>query len=97
MSKPVGDDKVTAPDVEAGDGQSQMADTKLEVPADADIAAGFLLNTDRYGELSPEAEKRLKRKLDWFMIPMVSLDVLKILIHCILKSLVVSRCHSWSG
>ena len=37
----------------------------------ADKAAGFLLNTEGYAELTPEAEKRLKRKIDWFMIPMV--------------------------
>ncbi len=46
---------------------------KHEAPAQADQAAGFLLNAEGYGPLSPEAEKALKRKIDWIMIPMVSM------------------------
>lgn len=68
------DDKVAMPDIEPGDNQSQTVDGKLDVPADADKAAGFLLQGgEDYGELTPEAEKRLKRKIDWFMVPMVCL------------------------
>ena len=71
MSNPASDDKVTAPVVQASDTRSQKGDEKLVVTVNADKAAGFLLNTEGYAELTPEAEKRLKRKIDWFMIPMV--------------------------
>tara|TARA_R110002060_G_scaffold38628_1_gene49892 strand:+ start:1405 stop:1626 length:222 start_codon:yes stop_codon:yes gene_type:complete len=71
MSNPASDDKVTAPEVQASDTRSQKGDEKLVVTENADKAAGFLLNTEGYAELTPEAEKRLKRKIDWFMIPMV--------------------------
>ncbi|KAL3424268.1 hypothetical protein PVAG01_03549 [Phlyctema vagabunda] len=43
------------------------------VPADADRAAIFLLNSHGYGDLTAEAEGRLKRKIDWVMIPMLFL------------------------
>lgn len=71
MSNPAADDKVAAPEVQASDTRSQKGDEKLVMTENADKAAGFLLNTEGYAELTPEAEKRLKRKIDWFMIPMV--------------------------
>ncbi|PVH79121.1 MFS general substrate transporter [Cadophora sp. DSE1049] len=73
MSNPASDDKVTAPEVQPSDTQSQKGDEKLIVTENADKAAGFLLHTEGYAELTPEAEKRLKRKIDWFMIPMLFL------------------------
>ncbi|KAH8812533.1 major facilitator superfamily domain-containing protein [Xylogone sp. PMI_703] len=36
-----------------------------------DHAARFLANVDEYPPLSPEAEKRLLRKVDWIMIPVL--------------------------
>ena len=77
MSKHPVDDKISTPDVEIGDNQSQHQNEKLQQPNDVDRAAGFLLNAAAYGELTPEAEKRLKRKIDWVMIPMVSLFFLQ--------------------
>lgn len=75
MSTLASDDKVTAPEPEVrpSDTRSQKGDEKLVVTENADKAAGFLLTTEGYAELTPEAEKRLKRKIDWFMIPMLFL------------------------
>ncbi len=95
MSKPTSDDKIAAPEVETSDNQSQNVDAKLESTADADKAADFLLNADGYGELTAEAEKRLKRKIDWFMIPMVCRYCLYE--NILLTDLVVSRCNPRCG
>lgn len=43
-----------------------------DIPATADLAARFLLNAEGYGNLTPEAEKKLLQKIDWVMIPMAS-------------------------
>jgi ACS family allantoate permease-like MFS transporter len=72
MSKPMNDEKISMPDIETADNHNTAVDGKLDIPADADKAAGFLLTAEGYGELTPEAEKSLKRRIDWFMIPMVS-------------------------
>jgi ACS family allantoate permease-like MFS transporter len=72
---PMPDEKAAMPDVETTDNHSQAVDGKLDVPEDVDKAAGFLLNAEGYGELTSKAEKRLKRKIDWFMVPMVSLTI----------------------
>ena len=37
-----------------------------------DEAAKYLVNAENYGPLTPEAEKKLVRKLDRWMLPMVS-------------------------
>jgi len=74
MSKSSMEKKVSAtPDVEVAltPTHTTAHDAKVAVPVDADKAANFLLNTEGYDELSPEAEKRLKRKIDWVMVPMV--------------------------
>ncbi|KAN0099339.1 allantoate permease [Hyaloscypha variabilis] len=73
MSMPMPDEKAAMPDVETTDNHSQAVDGKLDVPEDVDKAAGFLLNAEGYGELTSKAEKRLKRKIDWFMVPMLFL------------------------
>ncbi|KAH8749465.1 major facilitator superfamily domain-containing protein [Hyaloscypha finlandica] len=73
MSKPMNDEKISMPDIETADNHNTAVDGKLDIPADADKAAGFLLTAEGYGELTPEAEKSLKRRIDWFMIPMLFL------------------------
>lgn len=45
----------------------------------ADLAANFLLTTENYAVLTPESEKRLKRKIDLIMVPMVSSPNSKVL------------------
>jgi MFS transporter, ACS family, allantoate permease len=72
MSKPMNDEKIAMPDIETADNHNTAVDGKLDIPAGADKAAGFLLTAEGYGELTPEAEKSLKRRIDWFMVPMVS-------------------------
>jgi hypothetical protein len=84
------DDKVAVPDLETGDSQSQHVGDKLGVSPDADKAAGFLLNTEGYEALTAEAEKRLKRKIDWFMVPMVEISV--VFAYLLLLS---SYSYSW--
>jgi len=64
---PIGDNKIDTADIE---GENALKTTDL--PADADLAADFLANTDGYGPLTSEEEIKLKRKIDWTMIPMVS-------------------------
>ncbi len=67
MSKEAIENATPAVDIQVSDDV-----VKQEAPAQADQAAGFLLNAEGYGPLTPEAEKALKRKIDWIMIPMVS-------------------------
>ncbi|RDL33049.1 Uncharacterized protein BP5553_08488 [Venustampulla echinocandica] len=69
MSQPITDDKATMSDVEAAS-QNEKKNVASGAPADVDKAAGFLLNTEGYDNLTPEAEKKLKQKIDWIMIPM---------------------------
>jgi ACS family allantoate permease-like MFS transporter len=45
---------------------------KLAVNKHMDKAAQFMAETEEYPPLSPEAEKKLMRKVDWIMIPIVS-------------------------
>ncbi|TVY49056.1 putative transporter [Lachnellula occidentalis] len=76
MSKSSMEKKVTTtPDVEFALTPSHTSahNAKVAIPDDADKAANFLLNTEGYAELSAEAEKRLKRKIDWIMVPMLFL------------------------
>lgn len=47
-------------------GDNSKLDTKQ-----ADLAADFLLTTENYAPLTLDAEMRLKRKIDWVMVPMV--------------------------
>jgi hypothetical protein len=71
MLGPNTEEKVNMPAIDTGDNQSQNADVKQSLTTNADKAASFLLNTEGYAELTLEAEKKLKRKIDLFMIPMV--------------------------
>lgn len=68
MSKPSMEKVTSTPDVEIAHTPSHTTtahDAKVAVPVDADKAANFILNTEGYAELSAEAEKRVKRKIDW--------------------------------
>jgi hypothetical protein len=47
-------------------------DDKTTLNQHVDKAAKFLAETQEYPPLSPEAEKKLMRKVDWIMIPIVS-------------------------
>ena len=72
MSQAPTDEKIGTPDaapIEVGldNTKGDAIDSKQ-----VDLAANFLLNAENYGPLTPEAEKRLKRKIDWVMVPMVS-------------------------
>jgi hypothetical protein len=69
-STPSIDTKTTTalPEAEAPEENLKATD----IPANADLAAGFLLNAEGYNPLSPEDEKKLLHKIDWIMIPMVS-------------------------
>ena len=44
----------------------------MDVPKDMDQAAGYLAQSvTYYPPMSPKAEKKLLRKIDWILIPMV--------------------------
>ena len=47
-------------------------DEKTVLSQHVDKAAKFLVEVDSYPPLSPEAERKLIRKVDWIMIPIVS-------------------------
>lgn len=50
----------------------QSVDEKNVLSQHVDKAAKFLVEADAYPPLSPEAERKLLRKVDWIMIPIVS-------------------------
>lgn len=50
----------------------QDTDEKLALSQHVDKAAKFLQDVDAYPPLSPEAERKLIRKVDWIMIPIAS-------------------------
>lgn len=54
------------------DAERQSVDHKVGIVKDADQAAQFLAEAQEYPPLSLEQEKKLIRKVDWIMIPMVS-------------------------
>lgn len=64
--------EVPSPALDVETGTSDIVPEKQASITDADKAANFLINTEGYTALTPEAEKRLKRKIDWIMIPMAS-------------------------
>ncbi|KAF2789375.1 MFS general substrate transporter [Melanomma pulvis-pyrius CBS 109.77] len=49
----------------------QSVDEKNVLSQHVDKAAKFLVEADAYPPLSPEAERKLLRKVDWIMIPML--------------------------
>lgn len=51
--------------------ESQIGQTLKTKPRDLDRAAAFLAHSHHYDPLTPEQEKKLKRKLDRWMIPML--------------------------
>lgn len=53
-------------------------DEKNVLSQHVDQAAKFLDEVDIYPPLSPEAERKLIRKVDWIMIPIVSSQPLSI-------------------
>lgn len=59
-------DKTVNMDVE------QTPNEKTVLDKNMDKAAKFMAETQEYPPLSPEAEKKLMRKVDWIMIPIVS-------------------------
>lgn len=54
------------------DDEPGSVDHKVGSVKDADQAAQFLAETQHYPPLSAAEEKKLVRKVDWIMIPMVS-------------------------
>jgi ACS family allantoate permease-like MFS transporter len=54
----------------------QSTDPKASDSQHMDKAAKFLNETQEYPPLTAEAEKKLLRKVDWIMIPVVSLIML---------------------
>ena len=54
--------------VEPGSNEKTVLDKHM------DKAAKFMAETQEYPPLSSEAEKKLMRKVDWIMIPIVSLS-----------------------
>ncbi|EOD45618.1 putative allantoate permease protein [Neofusicoccum parvum UCRNP2] len=55
------------------DVEPQSIDHKVGVVKDVDQAAQFLAEAQEYPPLTPEQEKKLVRKVDWIMIPMLFL------------------------
>lgn len=55
------------------DAERQSVDHKVGIVKDADQAAQFLAEAQEYPPLSLEQEKKLIRKVDWIMIPMLFL------------------------
>ncbi|KAL1645420.1 hypothetical protein SLS58_003727 [Diplodia intermedia] len=55
------------------DAEPASADYKVGSVQDVDQAAQFLAETQHYPPLSAAQEKRLVRKIDWIMIPMLFL------------------------
>lgn len=54
------------------DVESRSVDHKAGIVEHVDQAAQFLAETQQYPPLSADEEKKLVRKVDWIMIPMVS-------------------------
>lgn len=48
-----------------------LPDDKMEIPKAMDQAASYLAQASNYPPMSLEAEKRLVRKMDWILVPMV--------------------------
>lgn len=46
--------------------ESQKVDTRH-----VDVAAAYLKNTEKYEPLTAEEEKKMMRKTDWILLPMV--------------------------
>jgi ACS family allantoate permease-like MFS transporter len=61
------DEKAISMDVEP----QRSLDQKLGKSEHIDRGASFLAEAQEYAPLSPEAERRLMRKVDWIMIPML--------------------------
>ncbi|RDW67561.1 hypothetical protein BP6252_08957 [Coleophoma cylindrospora] len=73
MSKSPTNEKMDTTDAEVMDVAVESAKVDSVDTKQADSAANFLLTTENYASLTPEAEKKLKRKIDWVMIPMLFL------------------------
>lgn len=54
-----------------GQGESVLTGTKTFSDTVVDDAANYLANTSQFAPLAPEREKRLLRKIDSWMIPLV--------------------------
>lgn len=70
MSKTSSDVPTVVPGQEVG--LDEISPEK-SVANGADKAANFLLHTEEYEPLSSKEEKKLKRRIDWIMIPMLFL------------------------
>ncbi|KAH8430647.1 uncharacterized protein LDX57_008310 [Aspergillus melleus] len=49
---------------------------KMELAGAMDQAASYLAQSNQYPPMTPEMEKKLIRKLDWILVPMVSVGLL---------------------
>lgn len=58
---------VTPAPIQVGDSENMKLDAQQ-----TDVAAVYLNNAEHYEPLSPEDEKKLMRKTDWILLPMVS-------------------------
>ncbi|CAO2658031.1 Nn.00g072910.m01.CDS01 [Neocucurbitaria sp. VM-36] len=82
----------------------QSTDEKNVLSQHVDKAARFLVEVDAYPPLSPEAERKLIRKVDWIMIPIVGSFIFS-QIFCIecscvgwsTMALLMAACTNWSS
>ncbi|RJE20414.1 Major Facilitator Superfamily [Aspergillus sclerotialis] len=51
--------------------QATLPDDKMEIPKAMDQAASYLAQASNYPPMSLEAEKKLVRKMDWILVPML--------------------------
>lgn len=54
------------------DATPPLTEQKIPLSHGMDQAAEYLAQSTGYAALSPEAERRMLRKMDWILIPMVS-------------------------
>lgn len=73
MSHPK-DQKLCGVNEMPADPQIELGETNKIDPRQADLAAAYLNNTEQHDPLSLEHSKRVKRKMDWVLLPMVRTD-----------------------
>lgn len=75
MTSETKDQKHSAIDEMPGDPPVELGETQKVDHRQADVAAAYLNNSEQYEALSPEEARKMKRKTDWILLPMVSFRV----------------------
>lgn len=75
MTSEIKDQKPSAIDEMPGDPPVELGETQKVDHRQADVAAAYLNNSEQYEALSTEEARRMKRKTDWILLPMVNLRI----------------------